>query len=318
MQAPDATDGTGGTGETDERVPLRHVEIHGHRMAYREAGRGSPLLLVHGLAGSSRTWREVLPALAQRHRVVAPDLFGHGASAGTPTDYSLGAHATALRDLVVALDVERATVVGQSLGGGVAMQLAYQHPETVERLVLVSSGGLGREVSWLLRCFAVPGVELFMPVLFHRFVRDRGNAVARFLGDRGVRAPNVEEMWRAFASLSDGPRRAAFVRTLRSVIDLGGQSVSARDRLYLAARVPTLVMWGDRDPILPLTHGLEAHDAIPGSRLEVFPGVGHFPHVERPERFVEVLVDFVDSTTAAATRAADFRALLRPPGEAVP
>ena len=281
-------------------IPLRHVSIHGHDVGYRLAGDGPVMLLIHGMAGSSRTWKEVMPLLARSFTVIAPDLLGHGESAKPLGDYSLGAHASGLRDLLSVLGIDRATIVGQSLGGGVAMQLAYQHPEMAERLVLAGSGGLGREVSWLIRLFTLPGVEYLMPLLCPAFVRDQGNDLSRFLHHRGWRAPHVAEMWRAYASLAEPENRRAFVRTLRAVIDPGGQSVSARDRLYLAAGVPTLIMWGDEDPIIPVAHAHAAHEAIPGSRLEIFAGAGHFLHVEEPVRFAEVLTDFVESTAAAS------------------
>ena len=176
-------------------VEKREVRLHGHRVVYRVGGdleSDRPvLLLVHGMAGSSSTWRDVLPKLAQRFTVVAPDLPGHGESDKPLQDYSLGAHANSLRDLMIALGIDRATVVGQSLGGGVAMQLAYQYPRHCERLVLVSSGGLGAEVSWMLRALTLPGVEYLMPVLFPSFVRDAGNAVSRRLAaTRGAVAPH--------------------------------------------------------------------------------------------------------------------------------
>src|SRR3954464_1149309 len=166
-------------------VEKREVRLHGHRVAYRMAGDpgdGRPvLLLVPGLAGSSRTWRDVLPKLAEHATVVAPDLPGHGDSDKPRQDYSVGGYANALRDLLIALGIERATSVGQSLGGGVAMQFAYQHPQRCERLVLVGSGGLGTEVSWILRVLTLPGVEYLMPILFPSFVRDAGNVVSRRL-----------------------------------------------------------------------------------------------------------------------------------------
>jgi pimeloyl-ACP methyl ester carboxylesterase len=178
------------------------------------------------------------------------------------------------------------------------MQLAYQHPERCERLVLVSSGGLGQEVALLLRALTLPGAEHLMPIACNGRVRDAGAAVTGFLDRIGLRpAPAVAEMWRSYASLSDGSTREAFHHTLRSVVDRHGQRVSAADRMYLAADVPTLIVWGDRDPIIPMDHGIAAHEMIVGSRFEVFEGAGHFPHCEQPQRFVEVLVDFVDSTT---------------------
>ncbi len=289
---------------------LRHVSLHGHDMAYREAGSGPTVLLIHGMAGSSRAWRAVMPRLAERCRVVAPDLMGHGASATPRGDYSLGAHAAGLRDLLGVLDIDRTTLVGQSLGGGVAMQLAYQHPEVAERLVLVNSGGLGREVNWMLRALTYPGAEFISPVIFPSFARGLGDRVARVADRLGVRAPRVAEMWDAYSSLVDPAHRTSFFQTLRSVVDPGGQAVSASDRLYLAAAVPTLVVWGSADPIIPVSHAYAAHEAMPGSHLEIFEGVGHFPHTEEPERFTDVLVEFL-TTEAAVVDGGDFRNTLR-------
>ena len=294
-------------------VPLRHVRIHGHDIGYRRTGSGPAVLLVHGMAGSSATWRAVMPALGADHLVVAPDLLGHGESAKPLGDYSLGAYASGLRDLLGALDVGPVTVVGQSLGGGVAMQLAYQHPELVERLVLVNSGGLGREVSWILRALTLPAAEYVMPVVFPGFVREAGDALGRALVRIGIRAPSLEEVWQAYASLTETANRQSFVRTLRAVIDLGGQSVSASDRLYLTAGMPTLIVWGDRDPIIPVAHAYAAHAAMPGSRLEVFEGIGHFPHVECPDAFVAVLLDFLATTEPTDHDPARFRELLLHP-----
>jgi pimeloyl-ACP methyl ester carboxylesterase len=279
-------------------IPLSHVKIHGHDVRYRRAGTGEAIVLIHGLAGSSLTWREVMPTLAKKYDVIAPDLLGHGESAKPMGDYSLGAMASGLRDLLAILDVERATIVGQSFGGGVAMQLAYQHPELCDRLVLVGSGGLGREVSWILRLCSLPGAEQLMPLIFPRPVAGIGDAIGGFLHDRGMRAPLVGEMWRAYSSLAGAENRKAFVRTMRGVIEPSGQTVSALDRLYLAGNLPTLIVWGDRDAIIPVDHAHAAHEAIPGSRLEILDGVGHFPHAEDPERFTEVMCDFMASTEA--------------------
>jgi pimeloyl-ACP methyl ester carboxylesterase len=293
----------------------RSVQLHGHEVAYRIAGpepsEGAPvLLLLHGMAGSATTWRAVMPSLARTHTVVAPDLLGHGSSAKPRHDYSLGAFASLLRDLLVALDIERATVVGQSLGGGGAMQFAYQYPERCERLILVCSGGLGREVSWILRALTLPGSEYLMPMLFPSFARDIGNAVSRRLGSLGLRAPTFEEEWRSYASLTWPENRNAFIRTLRAVVDVGGQAVSAHDRLYLATDLPTLIIWGARDHIIPISHAHAAHDALPGSQLVIFEHAGHFPHTEEPLRFVEVLGEFVASTTPLQLDAAEWRARL--------
>ena len=290
---------------------LRQVSIHGHDMAYRMEGSGPVLLLLHGIAGSSRTWRDVIPRLTDRFTVLAPDLAGHGESGKPVGDYSLGAFASGLRDLLELLGVDRATVVGQSFGGGVAMQLVYQYPELCERLVLVDSGGLGREVNWILRLVALPASEYVMPVLFPSFVRDWGDSLFRTNHDRGIRLGPITEMWSAYASLAESDNRRAFARTVKSVIDPGGQTVSAMDRLYLASALPTLIIWGERDDIIPVSHAHAAHRAIPGSRLVVIDGVGHFPQIEEPEQFVEALVGFIDTTEPAHLGAEDRRRMLR-------
>jgi pimeloyl-ACP methyl ester carboxylesterase len=293
----------------------RSVQLHGHRVVYRIAGEDPTghrpvLLLVHGMAGSSSTWREVMPALAQRYTVIAPDLPGHGESDKPLQDYSLGAQANALRDLLVATGIDRATIVGQSLGGGIAMQLAYQHPQHCERLVLVSSGGLGREVSLLLRALTLPGVDLLSPVLFPAFVRRAGNAVSGWLRSAGLRAPGIEQEWRSYVSLIDPDTRRAFLRTLRAVVDVGGQTVSALDRLSLASLMPALIVWGERDRIIPVAHAHEAHAAMPGSRLVIFEESGHFLHTEEPARFVETLVEFVDTTAPGLSEGLEWQAML--------
>jgi pimeloyl-ACP methyl ester carboxylesterase len=296
-------------------MELQHLSIHGHRLGVYVAGNGPAILLIHGMAGSSATWRRVASSLAGRFTVVAPDLIGHGTS-GKPRrgEYSLAAHANVLRDILHFLGHDRATFVGQSLGGGVAMQLAYQFPERCERLVLVGSGGLGREVNLLLRALTFPGVEYVFPLICAPILRDAGNRVASCLRRVGLRAaPAAEEIWRSYSSLAEADTRRAFFRTLHAVIDLGGQAVSATDRLYLASQVPTLIVWGDADPLIPVSHAVAAHEAMPGSRLVIFENVGHFPHCEDPDRFVRVLADFITSTEPAHVSEARWRELLRSP-----
>ncbi|MBJ7288477.1 alpha/beta fold hydrolase [Williamsia sp.] len=272
---------------------ITHTRIHGERVAYRDAGTGDAILLIHGMAGNSTTWRGVMPSLATRYRVIAPDLPGHGESGKPRGDYSLGSFAAWLRDLLDELEIDRVTVVGQSLGGGVAMQFTYQHPEYCERLSLIGSGGLGPDVSWTLRLLAAPGAELLMPVIASKPIITAGSAVHSWLTARGLRAPRANEMWQAHASLGDRETRQAFLRTLRSVVDHRGQAVSALSRLYLNTGLPTLLIWGDDDAIIPVEHGYAAHEAMPDSRLEVLPGVGHFPQVEAPETVARLLGEFM-------------------------
>jgi len=293
-------------------VKTRFVQIHGHDVAYRSAGEGPVVLLVHGIAGSSATWSSVMPTLAEHYTVVAPDLLGHGESAKPRGDYSLGAYASGIRDLLAVLGHDRATIVGHSLGGGVAMQLAYQFPQLCERLVLVASGGLGKEVNPFLRAVSLPGSEYVLPLVLHRSLHDALGTVGSWFGRLGLRGGEIaQEVWRSYAALTEIHGQMAFVHTIRSVIDVRGQRVSARDRLYLAAEVPTLIVWGDRDRIIPVSHAYATHELIPGSRLVVVEGAGHFLPVEQPAAFLEALKDFLATTEPAPADDERLRQLLR-------
>jgi pimeloyl-ACP methyl ester carboxylesterase len=288
-------------------MTTRTVKVHGHEIAYRTGGPGaegggdgSVVLLVHGMAGSSSMWKPSVPHLDPSITWVAPDLPGHGRSAKPRADYSLGAQASFLRDLLVALGHERVTVVGQSLGGGIALQFAYQYPERCERLVLVCAGGLGQEVMPLLRGLTLPGVEYLLPLVFQPAYAEVVNRFAGLLGRVGFTPkPVTSETWRSYTSLIDPRTRQAFLHTLRAVVDHKGQRVSAQDRLYLASAIPTLIVWGDRDPIIPVSHAHRTHELIPGSRLEIFDGAGHYPHCEDPQRFASILGGFVEETEPA-------------------
>jgi pimeloyl-ACP methyl ester carboxylesterase len=280
---------------------LKYLELHGDRIAYRDAGSGETVLLIHGMAGSSDTWRAVIPQLAKKYRVVAPDLLGHGQSDKPRGDYSLGAFAVWLRDLLDELGVTRATIVGQSLGGGVAMQFVYQHPDYCQRLVLISSGGLGPDVGWTLRLLSAPGAEFILPIIAPSPMLTAGNKLRSWFAAAGIQSPRGAELWSAYSSLADKPTRQAFLRTLRSVVDYRGQAVSALNRLHLTSDLPTMAIWGDRDTIIPVDHAHAAHAARSDSRLEILAGVGHFPQVERPTEVVELIDDFIITTSETAT-----------------
>ena len=290
---------------------LQDIQLHGHRVCFRTGGSGPLVVLIHGITSTSATWERVLGGLARRFTVLAPDLIGHGESAKPRGDYSLGAYASGVRDLMIALGHESGTIVGHSLGGGVAMQLSYQFPERCDRLVLVDSGGLGSDVHLLLRAATLPGSEIVLPLLAHAQLLNGGRAIGNALGRLGLRlGTDMAEMARGHASLGDREARLAFIHTLRSIVDARGQRVSALDRLYLAETVPFLLVWGERDPIIPVAHGHAAHELVPSSRLEIFPEAGHFPHLERPERFLDVLADFIDTTEPAAAAPERYRELL--------
>jgi len=288
------------------------IELHGHEVVYRVAGDGPPVVLVHGMLNASRHWAAVAERLAERHLVIAPDLIGHGDSATPRGDYSLGAHAAVIRDLLAALGIERATMVGHSLGGGIAMVFFWQFPERVERLALVSSGGLGDHVSPLLRSAALPGASALISLAGHPRLTDSLDRAGGALRDRGSSlGVQLQAIARALRPLGSIGAREAFVQSLRAVIDRHGQRVSATDRLYLLRDMPTLIAWGDRDRTIPVEHGRAAHRAVPGSRFVTIPGAAHFPHLERPDALAEALADFIATTEPARFDEETWQALLR-------
>ncbi|MFP5071656.1 alpha/beta fold hydrolase [Pseudonocardia nantongensis] len=301
----------------------QEILLHGQRVSYRESGRGNreTVLLVHGLAAGSTTWSSVLGPLGRDLHVLAPDLLGHGSSeAPRSGDYSLGGFATGLRDLLVALDVERVTIVGHSFGGGVAMQFAHQFPEFTERVVLVSSGGLGHDLTLALRAASLPGTELVLrsaASLTPRWMRRTVHRIARAVGS--VPASDVDGVHAAWESFADRGTRGAFVQTARGALEPSGQRLDGAQRLHLLSEVPVLLVGGDRDKVIPLEHTLAAHDRLPGSRLEVFTGAGHFPHAEQPQRFADLLREFVGGTAPAdGSRGAVRRRILGVPQLAPP
>jgi pimeloyl-ACP methyl ester carboxylesterase len=286
--------------------------IHGYRRAFIKAGSGPAVLLIHGIGDSADSWLDIIPALARDYTVIAPDLLGHGQSDKPRADYSIAAYANAMRDLLAVLDVERVTVVGHSLGGGVAMQFAYQFPERCERICLISTGGVAHEVTPLLRFASAPNADLVLPLI--------GTPTARLLGRLtfGVlQALNTNlgldahHLMRVFDALPDASARRAFVRTLRAAVDWKGQAITMLDRCYLTQGMPTLLVWGARDAVIPVAHAHKAHGAMPGSQLEVFPDVGHFPHKDDPERFIRLFRAFYAGAEPNRYSAEDWRSVLR-------
>jgi pimeloyl-ACP methyl ester carboxylesterase len=274
--------------------------VRGRTIAFRQCGAGPVVVLVHGLAGTMGTWDPVLEGLSSRCTVVAVDLPGHGRSAPPAGDYSLETYAGCVRDLLDALGHQAATVVGHSLGGGIAMQFAYQYPQRCQRLVLVSSGGLGADVSVALRAAALPGSERLAALIANRYVIAAATVAGRLADAAGLTAPaGVIESVRACATFADAESRRSFFQTLRGVIDHRGQRISATDRLHLMNEIPSLLLWGTDDRIIPVSHAHQAHQAMPNSRLEIFEGAGHLPHVTDPARFVQAVRGFMDTTKPA-------------------
>ncbi|HWH10594.1 MAG TPA: alpha/beta hydrolase [Solirubrobacteraceae bacterium] len=299
------------TAVRDCEVSTRELKLHGHTQSYRIAGAGPVLLLLHGIAGTAEAWVPSMPLLASRFTVIAPDLPGHGESDKGSGDYSLGALANSMRDLLVGLGHTRATIAGHSLGGGVAMQFAYQYPERCERLVLVASGGLGRSVNGLLRAAALPGAGLVLSVAAPPIVAV-GGLLGSLAGRVGLRpAPDIREVSRGFATLVDGDTRSAFLDTLRSVVSPSGQRVDATNKLYLAAGMPVLIVWGSRDPIIPANHGRRAHSLIPNSTYVEFEDAGHMPHADDPHRFADAVLEFAQANPPCEATAETWGRLLQ-------
>lgn len=303
--------------QTAGRLRTRFVTVHGYRRAYLRAGRGPAVLLIHGIGDNARTWQDVIPRIARGRTVVAPDLLGHGESDKPRGDYSVAGYACGMRDLLTILGIDRATVVGHSLGGGVAMQFAYQFPHRCERVVLVSTGGVGSDLHPVLRAASVPGAGAALSLLSTWPARGLGWMVARTLRVLGTDAGrDADDLMRVIQSLEAPTARAAFLRTLRSAVDGRGQSITMLDRCYLAAGMPSLIIWGDHDAVIPVAHAGVLHEAMPGSRLEIFPDAGHFPHHADPARFRAVLEDFLTTTQPASYSDRQWRMLLRTRGPA--
>jgi pimeloyl-ACP methyl ester carboxylesterase len=298
----------------DLEATLQFKTIHGYRRAYRIAGDGPAILLIHGIGDNSATWEQVQTKLAQRFTVIAPDLLGHGKSDKPRADYSVAAYANGMRDLLSVLGIDRVTIIGHSLGGGVTMQFAYQYPQLVDRLVLVGTGGVTKDVHFLLRLAALPmGSEALtllrmpgaLPVL-----QILGRVLGTLVGSTKF-GRDLPDALRILAELPEPTASSAFSRTLRAVVDWRGQVMTMLDRCYLTESVPVQLVWGEDDSVIPVEHARMAHAAMPGSRLEVFERAGHFPFHDDPDRFVEVVEQFIDSTEPSVYDQERLRGMLR-------
>jgi len=275
----------------------REVTLHGHKLSYVDSGSGEAILFVHGLLGSHRNWRHLVDRLDNTNRVIVPDLFGHGASEKHEGDYSPSAQAATLRDLINRLDIDRVTIVGHSLGGGISLAFCYLFPDRVERLVLVGTGGLGREVSPALRAATLPVADWVLPVIASPWVRGGAELVGRGLSLFGWRASqDIRAAWEGFTELSDADARRAFLATTRAVMNSHGQTIAAHEYLLELAELPVLVVWGTNDMVIPVDHAKRLGELAPECRVEIFDGAGHFPHLDRPDRFADVLRDFMATT----------------------
>lgn len=290
------------------QVRIEYRTVHGYRRAFRIAGQGPTLLLIHGIGDNSSTWDGVISELARDYTVIAPDLLGHGLSDKPKADYSVAAFANGMRDLLVVLGHTKVTVVGHSLGGGVAMQFCYQFPRFVERLILVAPGGVTSDVNPALRAVAVPGVPFLLQGLGLPGALPLLRGIGRFLA-RADALPGIPERFaprnvitdhqdllRIVSDLADEESGRSFTRTLRSVIDWRGQTVTFLDRAYLTERLPMMLIWGTSDSVLPAHHAELAAAVIPHAEVVMFDGAGHFPFRDDPERFLALVREFIART----------------------
>ncbi|HEV3233021.1 MAG TPA: alpha/beta fold hydrolase [Candidatus Dormibacteraeota bacterium] len=289
-----------GVAESNLRLPS------GVRINYLRAGKGEPLILLHGIGHSARAWDHTMLPLARHYDVIAPDLPGCGKSDKPDTDYSLGNQAAAVRYFMDVLEIDRATIVGHSLGGGVAMTFSYMYPERVSRLGVVSSGGLGKEISGIFKAANIPVAPKYvMRYLFHpkaRLARNLATEIAFLAGAdplfsrAGGFTRDTEEM---LLDMEDPRAQAAFLGMLRSSSNVLGQAISALDRLHLAEQYPVLIVWGANDRVFPVSHARRAARVLPRARVEVFQDCGHMPQLEQADKFNEVLLDWMQTTKAA-------------------
>lgn len=281
-------------------VATRHeVDVATGRISYQQAGPpdGDPIVLMHGLLSDNTTWDALIAELAARGlRVFALDLLGHGLSSKPRGLYLLDDFALALDEFLAAVGVPSATICGHSLGGAIAVHFAYHYPDRVDRLVLVSAGGLGKEVSPALRMLALPGAErLVSAVMDRRPVQKllRAPWLYRLLRIPPARMAVIRRIGR---SLLRPDMRGPFFASLRGVIEPAGQRGSFLEMEYLAAHVPTLVAWSRRDGIIPVKHAHATHEHLPGSRLVVFPDGGHEPHRLHAAALADAVAAFVRET----------------------
>ena len=303
--------------DAEEQMPVcpvveGRILLAGGNIAYTRAGTGPAVLLIHGLGGTRQTWRDLIPALSRKCTVIAADLPGHGQSDPPAGDYSLGAHASSMRDLLVALNCPRASVAGHSLGGGIALQFAYQFPERTDRLMLISSGGLGSEVTPMLRAATLPGAEAVVaglskiPVLLTR-------RLLRVLP--GLTAPtDADALADGLRGLRDPIQRRAFVRTAQTVLDWRGQTVSASRQLGLLNDIPVLVAWGAQDKTIPPRHHHAFADRVPHAVAVEISDAGHYSHETAPAELASALSTFLTTTSPYHYSEAEWRQHLSAPG----
>lgn len=271
-----------------------YIEIDGLRAHYLVAGEGEPVLLLPGFAASAAMSSEaILKPLARRFRVYGLDLPGCGDAGKPPIQYGFELGVRCLAGFLDALSLETVNVIGLSQGGLIGLGLTLNHSHRVNKLVLVASAGIGHDVSPFIRLLSLPVIGevfaaprlYFLKVLLRRTYRNP-NAV------------DIDQMAREFYRVMHSPgARNALLCALRSGMDLRGlkRHLVMKERLA-SIKAPTLIVWGENDPVIPLAHAYTAHQLIEGSRLHVFPNSGHDPSHENADEFIQLVEEFLDGT----------------------
>jgi pimeloyl-ACP methyl ester carboxylesterase len=261
------------------------VRLHWTDMG--EAADKPPVVLIHGLNNSSLSWSQVAPRLAADRRVMMLDLPGHGRSERPDAGYELDWYAHVVARWLQGIGVESADVVGHSFGGGVAQMLLLECPERIRRLVLVAAGGLGKGVGWWLRLASLPGVVEWLGQPFMAV----GTRLALRAARDGVTPQDILDLMRLNSQAGSA---RAFARSVRDVVDWRAHE--------LGQLPPMLLLWGDRDGLIPIEQGRAFAESLEGAVFRTFHGAGHYLHNERPEEFVRVVREFLDDPAVPATR----------------
>jgi pimeloyl-ACP methyl ester carboxylesterase len=283
----------------------KSIQLDGGRLAYVEAGPadGPVVVLVHGLLSASTTWQPAIAPLGELGvHVIAVDLPGHGGSDLPTGGYYLSDYATVVSEFLAHPDLGLTgpvTLAGHSLGAAIAMQFAQMYPHQLGRLVLVSAGGLGRQIHPILRAATLPGVSSLLRITVNPrtaglYARPRLHRALR-LGPE-----SVVNLTRMGQSIMSDTGRATFVASARAVITPGGgQLGNMLEHGFVPDDLPTLIVWSANDPIIPVHHAIAAHERLPSSRLDLFAGATHEPHRREPQRFAEAVASFIAETKPA-------------------
>lgn len=274
------------------------VQVNGKEVAYRKTpGEGQPLVLIHGIGSSSHTWNQAIKLLKTQGRpILALDLPGHGRSAINTGKQSLENFVQAVAAVLEEENIERAHLVGHSLGGGVALAFTEEHPHRWNTLTLAAAGGLGNSTSPLLRAGLLPGSHVAMRVAFSSASVQATKTLSRALRQVGVAPYQLSEgVLEVFEHLSEHEHQAAFLETLHGVLGYAGQKVSALDKLSQLDGKRVSLIWCEKDPVVPAGHGIRANELLKGSTLVILKGTSHEPHNHEPGTFADLVKATADN-----------------------